>query len=391
MKKVLDHFASGKMVILCDHAEREDEGDLCVASELISAEHISFMLNHARGLICVSLSDLRARELGLGFQVRENNSVFQTPFAPSVDLKKHRGLGMEAEARAETVRRLVAPDAIPEEFTSPGHVFPLIANPAGVFGRAGQTEGSFDLARLAGLSASGVICEVLNDDGTVAKGEALRAFSEKYELPIVSVQEIAQYRSTETVLVRKVASAREESPWGPVDVSVFHDDLEEKEHLALQFGTESAGPPLVRLHSECLTGDVFGSRRCDCGLQLRAALEQISREGRGVLLYLRQEGRGIGLLNKLRAYELQDRGSDTVEANIHLGFEADQRDYRVAVNILTSLGISAIRLMTNNPRKIEAFERSAIEVVERVPLVVPSDKFSEQYVKTKRDKLGHLF
>jgi 3,4-dihydroxy 2-butanone 4-phosphate synthase/GTP cyclohydrolase II len=393
--EVIKDFADGKMIIIVDDKKRENEGDLVVATEKVTSEIISFMMHHARGMICVSISDELAGRLKLPLQVLNNNSPFNTPFTVSVDHKSVAGKGMTASARIRTLKALMDDDTEPEDMLTPGHVFPLIANPSGVIARQGQTEGSYDLARLAGLKASGVICEILNENGTMARGPDLNNFSALHKIKICSVEQIIKFRVAKEVLVKKVANSLLHTDYGDFSTSVFEDELEGKEHLALVHGDiyaeQKAGRPvLTRIHSECLTGDIFGSRRCDCGSQLAFAMNEIVKCGSGVVLYLRQEGRGIGLLNKLKAYELQDRGHDTVEANIKLGFEPDQREYAVAANILNTLGVKRMKLMTNNPRKIQTLEAFGLIVEGRIPVVGASDPYSKDYLETKRTKLGHL-
>lgn len=388
---VLRDYGSGKMVIIVDHVDRENEGDLCVATEHVTQETLQFMADHGRGLICVSVDTAVAQKLNLPFQVQNNNSPFNTPFTVTVDHKSVTHRGVLPQSRALTMRALLEENAEPEDFVSPGHVFPLIAHPAGVIGRQGQTEGSYDLARLAGCKPSGVICEILHPDGTMLRGEALFEFAKKHNLTVTSVSEIIRHRVRDEVLVREVAQSSLETDFGRFRTYVFQDDVDSKEHLALVYGDIKKRIPLVRVHSECLTGDVFGSLRCDCGEQLEYAAKTIVKEGSGIILYLRQEGRGIGLTNKLKAYALQDSGLDTVEANESLGFAADERDFKVAGSILDALGVSKIRILTNNPDKVETLKQSGIEVVERVPLVVPATEHSKAYLETKRSKLGHIF
>jgi 3,4-dihydroxy 2-butanone 4-phosphate synthase / GTP cyclohydrolase II len=390
---VIDEFRTGNAVIMVDDENRENEGDLIVASELVTEEHIALMLREARGLICASLSSESANRLNLPLQTLNNNSVFQTPFAVGVDHIKVASQGVTARARAFTIKHLVDSTSRPYDFVSPGHVFPLIAHPAGVLGRQGQTEGSFDLARLAGLQPSGVLCEILNPDGSMARGEQLTSYAARFGLKLTSVAEVIRHRIKSEVLVREEACGKYKTDYGTFLSSVFIDDVDGKEHLVLQYGPELMQQPdhapLVRVHSECLTGDVFTSRRCDCGKQLAGAARKIVAEGAGVVLYLRQEGRGIGLGNKVKAYALQDNGSDTVEANVRLGFKPDERDFAVAAKILNTLGISKIRLMTNNPDKVNTLKRFGLTVVERVPIIAEPDECSREYLETKRQKMGH--
>lgn len=392
-EQVLDDYRSGRAVVIVDDAERENEGDICVATEKITPELVNFMLRYGRGLMCVSISHDAASRLNIPLQVIANNSPFNTPFGVSIDHAEVADRGATAAARAHTMRSLVDPASSAEHFVSPGHVFPLLANPRGVLGRRGQTEGSFDLARIAGLTPSGVVCEILAGDGTMARGRQLTEFAALHGLSLTSIEQIAAFRVAHDVLVRKVASSELSTDYGRFSVMVFEDEVDGKEHLALTYGdVHAAGaavPPLVRVHSECLTGDVFESRRCDCGEQLSRAMKQIVSEGAGVVLYLRQEGRGIGLGNKLRAYALQDLGDDTVEANHRLGFKADERDFAVAAKILGCLELRCIRLVTNNPTKYDALAKHGIDIAARVPVVADADEFSRRYLDTKRDKLGH--
>ena len=391
---VLADIRAGKGVIVVDSADRENEGDIILATEKVTPEMVAFLTREARGLICVSIPSDVAERLRLPLQVLNNNSPFQTPFAISVDHRDAGPNGVTAESRARTMLALIDPAAVAEDFVSPGHVFPLIANSAGVMGRPGHTEGAFDLARLAGLAPSGILCEILNPDGTMARGSQLQDFANKHGLRVTSIQAIREYRAFYEVAVRPLSNGDVDTDYGTFHATVFVDDAGKKEHIALvrgdlsQSSKESA--PLVRLHSECLTGDVFGSRRCDCGRQLDGAMKLITDEGRGAILYLRQEGRGIGLENKVRAYALQDQGLDTVEANVHLGFDPDERDFAVGAHMLLAMGIRSIRLITNNPAKGAALARFGITVVERVPIIVEPDPYSEAYLKTKREKLGHL-
>jgi len=392
---VIDNYRAGKMVLLADDVKRENEGDLVIAAEHITPEAISFMMTNARGLICVSLSQEIAARLELNLQTEINNSPFSTAFTVSVDHKDVASHGVTASARAFTIQKLLDPDSRPEDFVIPGHIFPLIANPAGVIGRAGHTEGSVDLSRLSGLKPAGVICEVLNEDGTMARGDDLNLFSARHTIPLTTVAEIVRQRIEKEVLMREVSQSVMNTDHGKFNVRVFQDDVDRKEHLVLTRGdieasTNKNSAPLVRIHSECLTGDVFGSRRCDCGAQLSSSLEMIKSEGLGIVLYLRQEGRGIGLENKVKAYALQDDGDDTVEANIKLGFMPDERSFAVAAKMLQALGVEKLKLITNNPQKIKALSKYGIQVTERVPISIAPDPYSTKYLATKKEKLGHL-
>ena len=390
---VVAAFSKGRMVIIADDVDRENEGDLVIATEALTPEHVAFMATYARGLICVTISTETSQRLELPFQVSNNNSPFHTPFTLSIDLKSNTSEGVTSRARTLAMKSLIDTGAKADDFVSPGHVFPLIAHPSGVFGRRGQTEASYDLARICNLSPSGVICEILNDDGTMARGADLNLFAQKHQMLVTTVAEIIKYRIQRDILAHCTATCLSRTVLGECKVSVYEDEVEGKEHLLVEYGDISLDKErgvLVRIHSECLTGDVFGSRRCDCGPQLQSALELIKQRGQGIVLYLRQEGRGIGLMNKLKAYALQDGGADTVEANLKLGFEADRRDFAVAANILSSLNIRKISLMTNNPRKMETMKNFGLEVAERIPLVKSEDPFSRAYLETKRSKLGHL-
>lgn len=394
LEEILSDLRAGKPVLIVDSASRENEGDIMVATEAVTPEAVAFMMEHARGLICVSVSSEVAQRLKLPLQVLNNNSPFQTPFAMSVDLKEVSPRGVTASSRAQTMRALIDPARTAEDFITPGHVFPLIANDAGVMGRPGHTEGVLDLAKLAGLTPSGILCEVLNPDGTMARGEDLNRFALTHGLKITSIEAIREYRLLHEIAVRPINTSSVDTDFGPFTATVFAEDTGGKEHVALTRGDLSTLPtsyaPLVRLHSECLTGDVFGSRRCDCGRQLDGAMRLVTEEGAGVILYLRQEGRGIGLENKIRAYSLQDQGLDTVEANVHLGFEPDERDFAVGAHILRAMGIHSIRLITNNPAKGEQLARFGITITERIPMVVEADPLSAGYLRTKREKMGHL-
>ncbi len=349
------------------------------------------MARYGRGLICLTLTPERCDQLELPMMASHNTSRFETAFTISIEAREGVTTGISAADRATTVRAAVAPDATARDLVRPGHIFPLRAKPGGVLQRAGQTEGSVDLARMAGLTPAGVICEIMNDDGTMSRMPQLEVFAEEHDIPIVTIKDMIAYRMVKESLVRRIAAAPIPTEYGTFIATVYGNDIDNKEHVALVMGDVTTDEPvLVRVHSECLTGDVFHSQRCDCGDQLHAALATIGQEGRGVLLYLRQEGRGIGLSNKIKAYALQDGGLDTVEANQELGFKPDLRDYGLGAQMLADLGLTKLRLMTNNPRKIVGLSGYGLEVVDRVPLDIPAGEHNERYLKTKAEKMGHL-
>jgi len=391
IEEAIAHFRQGRFVIIVDDEDRENEGDLAIAAEKVTPAAINFMARFGRGLICLALTEERCEELDLPLMVQSNTSPFGTAFTVSIEARGKVTTGISAADRAATVLTAIDPRTRPEDLLRPGHIFPLRAKKGGVLKRAGQTEASVDLAALAGLDPSGVICEIMNDDGTMARVPDLARFAAEHDVLMITVADLISYRLRHETLVKKIASPRLPTGYGEFRIHAYRSDVTGDENVALVMGDiHPEIPTLVRVHSQCLTGDIFGSARCDCGPQLDQALTKIAEEGRGVLLYLLQEGRGIGLMNKLRAYELQEQGHDTVEANERLGFRPDQRDYGIGAQILRDIGVRKMRLMTNNPSKYIALDGYGLEIVERVPLEVPPTESSHAYLKTKREKLGHL-
>ena len=390
IEEAIEDIRGGRMVVVVDDPDRENEGDLTIAAQFATPEAINFMATHARGLICLCLTEERADELGLRPMTDHNEARLGTAFTVSIEAREGVTTGISAADRSHTIQVAISPDSDAHDLVQPGHVFPLRAKPGGVLERIGQTEAAVDLARLAGLNASGVVCEIMNDDGTMARVPDLVPYCERHRLKMVTVADLVEYRRRHEQLVERGAAVRLPTEYGEFTAVAFKEKLTGKTHVALVKGdVDGVENILVRVHSECLTGDVFHSLRCDCGEQLEQALAQIEEEGRGVLLYMAQEGRGIGLLNKLRAYELQERGFDTVEANLELGFPADARDYGIGNQILADLGLTTIRILTNNPKKLTGIDGFGLTVVEQVPLEVAPHTENRRYLQTKKTKLGH--
>lgn len=392
VEQALKAVKAGKLIIIVDDEDRENEGDLMVAAEKVTPEVINFMTKHGRGLICMPLPEKRLRELDIPLMVRDNTAPFQTAFTVSIDAKKGVTTGISAYDRAKTVLAAIDRKTRPPDLTRPGHIFPLQAKEGGVLERAGQTEAALDIARLAGLRPAGVICEVMNEDGTMARMPQLEEFSLAHNIPILTIADLIKYRMKHERLVHKIEEADLPTKFGHFKVMIFEDSIHKEHHIALVKGEiKKDEPTLVRAHSQCLTGDTFGSIRCDCGEQLHRSMEMINKEGKGVILYiLSHEGRGIGFANKIRAYAIQEQGVDTVEANRKLGFKADQRDYGIGAQVLVSLGVNKLRLITNNPRKFIGLAGYGLEIVERVPIEIPPNKANLKYLKTKKEKMGHI-
>jgi 3,4-dihydroxy 2-butanone 4-phosphate synthase/GTP cyclohydrolase II len=393
IEQAIEDLRNGKIIVVADDEDRENEGDLVCAGELVTPEMINFMTIHGRGLICLALTGERCDQLGLPLMTERNTEALGTAFTVSIDAERRFGVstGISAADRAATIHVALNPATTPADLRRPGHVFPLRARPGGVLQRVGQTEASVDLARLAGLNPAGVICEILNPDGTMARRPQLARFAAEHGLTAVTVADLVAYRLQTERLVHRIAEARLPTRYGDFTIIGYRNDVDQAEHVAVVLGdVRDASAVLVRMHSKCLTGDVFGSMRCDCGPQLQGALDMIGQAGAGVIVYLDQEGRGIGLLNKLRAYAAQDHGADTVEANQQLGFKPDLRNYGIGAQILRDLGLSTIRIMTNNPLKLVGLEGYGLEIVERVPLVLSPTNENREYLDVKRDKLGHL-
>lgn len=392
IEEAIADIQQGKMIVIVDDEDRENEGDLMVAAEMATPELINFMAKFGRGLICLTLTESRTRELGLSMMVDDNESAFETPFTVSIDARNGISTGISAADRAHTIKVAIDPESSRGDLVKPGHIFPLRAKNGGVLVRMGQTEASVDIARIAGLQPYGVICEIMNDDGTMARVSHLTEFIKEHDLKMITTKDLAEYRLKKEALVEEVTSTILPTHSGEFRSVVFKNVLDDQAHIALVKGEIQADEPtLVRVHSQCLTGDVFGSYRCDCGEQLKKSMEMIDQEGKGVLLYLYQEGRGIGIVNKMKAYALQDEGKDTVQANEELGFKPDLRDYGIGAQILRKLGLGKIRIMTNNPRKIVGLEGYGLEMVERVSIEVQAKKDNIKYLRTKQEKMGHMF
>jgi len=392
IEDALVDVGQGKMIVIVDDEDRENEGDLMIAAEKVTPEIINFMAKFGRGLICLTLTESRTRDLGLNMMVDDNQSTFETPFTVSIDARQGVTTGISAADRAHTIKVAIDPDSVRNDLVKPGHIFPLRAKNGGVLVRMGQTEASVDMARIAGLPPYGVICEIMNDDGTMARVSQLTQFIKVHGLKMITTKDVAEYRLKKEALVEEVTSTILPTHSGEFRAVVFKNILNDQTHIALVKGEiREDEPTLVRVHSQCLTGDVFGSYRCDCGEQLKKSMEMIDQEGKGVLLYLYQEGRGIGLVNKLKAYALQDQGKDTVQANEELGFKPDLRDYGIGAQILRKLGLGKIRIMTNNPRKIVGLEGYGLHLVERVHIEVQAKEDNIKYLRTKQEKMGHMF
>jgi len=389
--QAIEDIRAGKFIIIVDDETRENEGDLAMAADKVTPETINFMARHARGLICLPITKQRLDELAIPLMVQDNTSKNYTAFTVSIEAKKQTTTGISASDRAQTIKAVLDPNTKPDDLARPGHVFPIQARDGGVLVRAGHTEAIVDLARLAGLYPAGIICEIMNEDGTMARLPQLEIIAAKYDLNIIAISDLIAYRRQHERLVQKVTEAKLPTKYGEFTAIAYKSSVDVAEHVALVKGDISSDEPvLVRVHSECLTGDVFGSLRCDCGDQIRLAMQSIAEEGRGVFLYMRQEGRGIGFHNKLRAYALQDQGMDTVEANIALGFPPDLRDYGIGAQILADLGLHNIRLLTNNPKKVVGLESYGLKIIETIPLIAPSNPYNIHYLETKQKKLGHI-
>jgi len=391
IEEAIEDIKNGKIIIVVDDEDRENEGDFLIAAEHVTPEVINFMATHGRGLICAPLLESRCDELGLDLMVRTNSAAYETAFTVSVDLVGHGcTTGISASDRSKTVQALIDPTIDPNELGKPGHIFPLRAKAGGVLRRAGHTEAAIDFARLSGLKPAGVIVEILNEDGTMARLPQLKIIADRFKLKLVTIKDLIAYRIKNESLIERMVTVKLPTEYGDFDLTAYKQTTNGQEHMALTKGTwEEGDPVLTRVHSSCITGDIFGSCRCDCGPQLHAAMQQIEAEGKGIIVYMNQEGRGIGLVNKLKAYNLQEQGMDTVEANLHLGFKADERDYGIGAQILRDLKVTKMRLMSNNPKKRTGLIGYGIEIIENVSLEIASNVHNEAYLKAKKEKLGH--
>jgi 3,4-dihydroxy 2-butanone 4-phosphate synthase/GTP cyclohydrolase II len=393
IEEALADLRAGKVIIVVDDEDRENEGDFITAAANVTPEVINFMATHGRGLICVSITEEKAKELQLDMMVPANTSLHETAFTVSIDLLGHGcTTGISAQDRSKTVKALVDPSIKPNEFGKPGHIFPLKAKNGGVLRRAGHTEATIDLARLSGFDPCGALVEIMNEDGTMARLPDLVKIAERFQLKIITIKDLISYRLSKESIIDRIVDVNMPTTWGDFRLIAYHVKTTGQEHMALIKGEWNKDEPvLVRVHSSCVTGDIFGSCRCDCGPQLHAAMQMVEKEGKGVIVYMNQEGRGIGLMNKLKAYKLQEQGRDTVEANIELGFKMDERDYGIGAQILRDLGVSKIKLMSNNPKKRAGLIGYGLEIIENVPIIIESNPHNEKYLQTKKDKMGHLF
>ena len=392
IQEAIEDIQNGKFVIVTDDVDRENEGDLIMASEMITPEAVNFMAKYARGLICVSVNNDDANRLQLGLMEQKNTSLHETNFTVSIDAVKNTTTGISAHDRSKTIRLMVDERSTPEDFARPGHIFPILAKEGGVLRRSGHTEASLELAELAGFKPSGVLCEIMAEDGTMLRGENLTSFAEKHSLKLISITELISFVRVKKTLIKKIETTKLPTTYGDFLLHLYQDKFENKQHIALTHGNiQNKQPTLVRVHSECVTGDIFSSIRCDCGSQLDYAMKKIVEVGSGIIIYLKQEGRGIGLKHKIQAYKLQDEGLDTVEANEKLGFPPDMRDYGTGAQILKDLGITKLNIMTNNPKKLIGLEGHGLEIAERIKIKMPTAPENEKYLSTKAKKLGHLF